>query len=324
MENLMTETKAELEVLRAKDLHQRILDSGARAADAYCEMCRSLKMMRDGGYYTHLGYESFEDYTVNALGFKTRQAYNYIQQYENLGEPFLQSNAKLGVTKLSLLVSIPAFEREEFVEKNDIAGMTVAEVKRLVAENDRKGEQLTLLSDQIADKDAVIVDKTKSLTAAEKTISELTEQLEAERSKPVEAVPDNSEEIKKLKRQVEKLDKENKSKEAERRSLQARLDDTGNALMKTASELKDANKKLKELANKESEVMKEKVEVEIQVPVADPKELFRIYYKNAVTAFNTMLEFIGTQPDSDFYIGKATAMISLLNDKLKMLYEEEK
>lgn len=360
MENTITGTKTEIDVLRAKDIHQRIIDSGSRAADAYCEMCRNLKMMRDGGYYTHLGYESFEDYTVKALGFKTRQAYNYIQQYENLGEPFLQSNAKLGVTKLSLLVSIPALEREEFVEKNDLAGMSVSELKKLVAENDRRGEQLTLLSDQIADKDAVIVDKSKSLTAAQKTIRELTEQLEAERSKPVETVPDNSEEIDKLKKEIELLkddykdsrtkaeayksaseaadtlmrehDKKNKAKidklkdkikELESRQPEEKLvEDT---------EAREENKRLKEqqeemsreirrLTDRVSELQEKPAE---SIPVADPKELFRIHYKNTVSSFSTMLEFMAAQTDKDFYISKCMALMAMLNEKLMMIGKED-
>ncbi|MBQ9461170.1 MAG: DUF3102 domain-containing protein [Clostridia bacterium] len=314
MDNTLTETKMELDVLRAKDLHLRIIDSGARAADAYCEMCRNLKMMRDGGYYIYLGYESFEEYTAKELGFKTRQAYNYIQQYEKLGEPFLQSNAKLGVTKLSLLVSIPALERDDFVEKNDLAGMSVSEVKKLVAENDRRGEQLTLLSDQIADKDAVIVDKSKSLSAAQKTIHDLMERLEAERSKPVEATLDNSEEIENLKNKIKELEnREQKEKLVE--DIETREE---NRRLKEQQE--QMNQEIKRLTDKVCELQEKSVDT---TPVVDPKELFRIHYKNAISAFNTLLEFIERQEDSNFYFEKTEAMVSLLNEKLKMLNVEE-
>lgn len=43
-----------------------------------------------------------------------------------------------------------AVDRQEFIEENDLNGMSVAEIKKLVAENQQRGEQISLLTDEIS------------------------------------------------------------------------------------------------------------------------------------------------------------------------------
>lgn len=143
------------------------------------ESCKCLKRMRDTKKYEELGYSTFGDYTEASLNIKERQAYTYISTYEKQGEAFLQSNADLGITKLSLLNAIPATERNEFVETHDLAGMSVAEVEKLVKENDGRAEQINFLNDEISAKD-------EEISEAEQRIHELETELEAANNKPTE------------------------------------------------------------------------------------------------------------------------------------------
>ena len=152
------------------------------------EACKCLKRMRDAKKYEELGYSSFGEYTEASLNIKERQAYTYISTYEKQGEAFLQSNAELGITKLSLLNAIPATEREDFVETHNLAGMSVAEVEKLVKENDGRAEQIELLNDEISNKD----DK---LAEANDRIRELESELKGANSRPIEvavAEPDKA------------------------------------------------------------------------------------------------------------------------------------
>ncbi len=167
MENQITVTKNEAIIL-----DQQIKNYVKMAWQNLVESAKCLKKMRDTKLYIELGYETFEDYTVNSLGIKERQAYTYISTLEKVGEPFLQLNAGIGITKLSLLSTISPMDREELVENNDIAAMSVEEVKKLVSENDAKGEQISMLNEEIANKDEII--------------SELEAELNAEKSKPTE------------------------------------------------------------------------------------------------------------------------------------------
>ena len=159
--------------------HQHICDCYKTAAVSLMDMAKSLKHMRDQKLYTELGYESFGDYVENNddYSFKERQAYTYISCYENLGEAFLQSNANLGITKLELLTKIGTFDREEVVEENDLAGMSVAEVKQLIADKQALGEQLSMFqAEKEANKSAA-----DELKKAQAEITQLKSRLEDEK-----------------------------------------------------------------------------------------------------------------------------------------------
>lgn len=159
--------------------HQHICDCYKAAAVSLMDMAKSLKHMRDQKLYTELGYESFGDYVENNddYSFKERQAYTYISCYENLGEAFLQSNSNLGITKLELLTKIGTFDREEVVEENDLAGMSVAEVKQLIADKQALGEQLSMFqAEKEANKSAA-----DELKKAQAEIEQLKSRLEDEK-----------------------------------------------------------------------------------------------------------------------------------------------
>lgn len=131
---------------QAVELHRQIMINGQMAAASFVEFCKGLKRMRDSKLYLELGYDNFDDYTSEAVGLQQRQAYSYISSLENLGEGFLQSNAKLGISRLSLLVSVPPTERAGVMEQNDLGGMTVQEIRELVKKYTKQGEQLALLT----------------------------------------------------------------------------------------------------------------------------------------------------------------------------------
>lgn len=151
MEQLIFKGMETEEGRNAAVLHNSIMAAKLAATNAMLDLCRGLKMMRDSKAYKALGFESFEQYSVNAVGIKYRMAANYIAVYENLGEKMISENADVGVTKLNLLAQISdPVEREE-AAKEDLAGMTVAEVKALVAEKNSLQEQLSLLENEKAD-----------------------------------------------------------------------------------------------------------------------------------------------------------------------------
>ena len=178
---------------KALELDSRIKVHANLAWQNLMESAKCLKEMRDTGLYKELGYTSFESYTQDNLGIKQRQAYTYIKAYEDLGERFLQSNANLGITKLGLLSEIPATERDDFVENNDLASMSVEEVKKLVAENDAKGEQIDMLTEECEnlktahdEADNERNELKADLEFAENKISRLEAELEEARNKPTE------------------------------------------------------------------------------------------------------------------------------------------
>ena len=155
-------------------------------ANAMISLCENLKLMRDKHLYEALGFETFDTYTEQACGIKRRQAYNYISTYEKLGGTVLQSNAQLGITKLQLLTEVCAVDRAEIIAENDLAGMSVKEIKELVEKSKQQGEQLALLGDELNDSN----NAQKSLQADKQNLAEenklLHKRIKELESKPVE------------------------------------------------------------------------------------------------------------------------------------------
>ena len=134
------------EQAQAMGLHYEIMAAAQAAANSLLALGRKLKQMRDTGGYKRLGFETFADYTEQAVGIRQRQAYNYISVVENVPARLVEENAAAGVTKLALLGRMaPADQRE--VAGQDLANITVAELKKLVEERNGLSEQLSMIQD---------------------------------------------------------------------------------------------------------------------------------------------------------------------------------
>lgn len=179
-------TEMSADTMSALNTHQKIITAEQTAANAMISLCENLKLMRDKHLYEALGFETFDTYTEQACGIKRRQAYNYISTYEKLGGTVLQSNAQLGITKLQLLTEVCAVDRDDFIADNDLAGMSVKEIKELVEKSKQQGEQLTLLGDELNDSN----NAQKSLQADKQNLAEenklLHKRIKKLESKPVE------------------------------------------------------------------------------------------------------------------------------------------
>ena len=148
MEQIITATESERQLSaqeRAIQLTQRIKANGAIAANAIVEIGKDLRIVKIEELYKTMGYETFEEYTLSEFDIKSRQAQTYISTYEKLGEEFMQSNAQLGITRLSCLATANPEDREEILQNHDVANMSVKDLQKLIDENKIKGEQLSLL-----------------------------------------------------------------------------------------------------------------------------------------------------------------------------------
>lgn len=132
----------------AEKLHNEIMYNADMVSNYLYELCKDLKRMRDEHLYFELGYGTFDDYVEKDVGIRKRQAYTYISVYERFGDTFLQAHTRLGITKLSLLTEVPAAERADFEESNDLENMSTREIKDIVDKFKTQGEQLSLLTDE--------------------------------------------------------------------------------------------------------------------------------------------------------------------------------
>lgn len=140
-ENELTEKQQEF-----LKLHSNIISAGMLVSNGLISLSENLKKMRDEKLYIEAGYTSFEDYAEQACGLKRRQAYNYIKIIECFDKDFVHSNAQIGITKLSLLASLPEESKEKIIENIDVENTSVSELKKeiekLKSENKDKDKLL--------------------------------------------------------------------------------------------------------------------------------------------------------------------------------------
>lgn len=157
MENYLTKRE------EAYSVHQRILTNGKIVQSALIDMCRDLKTMRDDNLYTELGYDTFEDYSEQACGIRQRQAHSYISAYEKLGERYMEENAGLGITKLELISQISSYERDEFLDNNNVDELSTRELKKQVDEFKNRIEQLTFSLDNVQSENEELTQQIKDM-----------------------------------------------------------------------------------------------------------------------------------------------------------------
>ena len=174
MENLILRPDNTPESRQAMALHYEIKSSLAAAANAMVDFCRQLKAMRDGKLYIHIGFDSFEDYVEKAHSIHQRQRYNYIQTYEKLGARLMEENADIGITKLQLLTKVSAIHRDEFLEENELANISVSELEKLIEEKNGLSEQVSFFQRASKDKEEIAAERDALL----EKVKQLNEELE--------------------------------------------------------------------------------------------------------------------------------------------------
>lgn len=316
--------------------HQHICDCYKAAAVSLMDMAKSLKHMRDEKLYTELGYESFGDYVEHNddYSFKERQAYTYISCYENLGEAFLQSNANLGITKLELLTKIGTFDREEVVEENDLAGMSVAEVKQLIADKQALGEQLSMFqAEKEANKSAAdelkkaqaeieqlksrneeqVMNASKLHLKDTDTIHQLQKKIDELENKPVEVAVQkpSKEEIDKIKETERKKLEKAKQKEidelkAEQEKQIAKLKEEHELALKTERD---------QAAMREAQLEKKVKSSNSEEAVIALKIIFEDTQKN-VTAFLDKINDLQNEDDKTKFKAGAKKWLTSIVEKL--------
>lgn len=305
---------------------ERIKDYGRAAVNAICNIGKDLRRMKIEGLYTHLGYETFEDYAEKEFNLKRRQSYLYISVYEKLGEDFVQSNAQLGITKLALLAQMNAEDRAELMEAEDtdLNGMTTKEVEELVSKYKEQGEQLSMLQEENEELKSERLDKQEEL---EKEIAELREKLEGSNA-----------EILDLQEQVEFLENAPKEVQVAEPVVKEVIKEVPDK--KTEKKLKEAEKKLKEKEKdlddsrkaaderiRKAEQEKEALEAEVaelrkaaeKPPENVDKSSFKAMFASAYKEITGLIEFVkSAEPeDKPVFAAKVEQLLDAAEKALK-------
>lgn len=283
----------------AIELNQKIIITAQAAQQNLYDMCVMLKQMRDDKLYKELGYANFEDYCENEVGFSRMQAHKYISIIENVKN--VNSSLHFGITKLALLSTLSEAQQEEIQRTVDIEETSVRELKAEIASLKTKANEANELSQRIDDLNENCRRIAKQRDKAENKITQLETEIEELKNRQPEMTPEDRDAqaiIRQLDRQLSEADQE-----------------YANNLERQRKEYQEEINRLNEQLEAQENEVRTTVET---VEIPDMKEVFKAYYKNAIGAFDAMLEFINSvSDDKSFYIQKADALVNKLENSLE-------
>ena len=283
----MNELSAEYKT--AVKLNQKIIFAAQMAQKNLYDMCMMLKEMRDNKLYKELGYQNFEDYCENEVGFNRNQAHKYITIIENYGEN-VSSRIHFGVTKLYLLSSLSESQQEEIQEKVKVEDVSVRELKEEIKKlKEDKEAAEKKAQDEITNRIHLQSD-VLSLKSKNRSLSHELE--ETKKNMNPDAKVQNAL-IRDLDKKLSVSEQEHANKmEEQRKKYQAKINELQGQLDNASS--------IKEVA----------VET-VEVPAT--KEIFEAYSSVVKNAFGVLLDFVSQNKE---YVKPANKLLDELDDAL--------
>lgn len=266
----------------AVSLNQKIKAHAHAAHESLLEVCKGLKEMRDGKLYKELGYQNFEDYTENEVGFTRQQAYRYIGIVERLPVDFVNPGLQnIGVNKLYLLSALTEDQRKEITENNDVAEMTKRELEEKIKELKAISKNL----DDIKSENNRLAHNAK---VAQSKIEDLESQILTLESRPVEVAVHESHEVENLQKAMRELNRQTEEQIAE-------------ITNENTQHIISLNRKHKEEMDElRSDYEKRLAEIPQAETVPDTKEVFKAHFTTVADAVNRLFMFVSTHNDAVF------------------------
>lgn len=272
---------------KAYGLHQRILVTAQMAQKNLYDMCIMLKQMRDEKLYKDLGYQNFEDYCEQEIGFSRRNARNYIAVIEHFDG---KSISRLGVTKLSLLAALSESEQEKIQATVNVEDTSVRELKAEIAKLKEEAKSADQKSE--SERQRRIAAESDLLSVKSKNRA-LTHELEDAKKNMSPDAKTQDALIRQLDRQLSEADQEH-----------------ANALERQRKEYQAKINALQEQLNNAASMTEVAVET-VEVPAT--KEIFAAYCNVVENAFGVLLDFVSRNKD---YLKPVFALLDRFDDLL--------
>lgn len=187
--------------VKAQETHEKAVGFYKISEQYGYKFLMEIKAIRDEKLYKELGFENFEDYTLNNFDFSKRTINERIQTAETFGENFERTRAQLGHSKMRNLANMPE-DKRNYVMDNGIetenGNKSIEEVTTRELEEYKK--QLKQQQEQNKQFEEM-------LRKSDDEKSQLEMDLQCEREKEVEykeVLPEN------VKRKLEKLENDSK------------------------------------------------------------------------------------------------------------------
>ena len=324
------------EQAQAMGLHYEIIAAAQAAANSLLDLGRKLKRMRDTGGYICLGFETFAQYTKQAVGIRQRQAYNYITVVENVPARLVEENAAAGVTKLALLAKLGPADQQEVA--GELADITVKELQSLIEEKNGLAEQLSMMQSEApvedraeeVDMDAIraeMLEKARAEVSAdhrhelEKALQEQGAKLEEERkAAELHAAAQAKKEAERKAREKAALAKADAARKAEEDIAAARRD----AAEEARRQQEEKDREALEQARRDAEAARARAEEtarQLDLAASEDSVRFALLFEQLQDAAQKMLDLIDAM-NADGRTGEAERLHTALTGALQALAGE--
>lgn len=307
------------EQAQAVGLHYEIVAAAQAAANSLLDLGRKLKRMRDTGGYKRLGFETFAQYTEQAVGIRQRQAYNYITVVENVPARLVEENAAAGVTKLALLAKLGPADQQEVA--GELADITVKELQSLIEEKNGLAEQLSMMQSEApvegraeeVDMDAIraeMLEKARAEVAEERKAAELHAAAQAKKEAELAA------------REKAALAKADAARKAEEDIAAARQE----AAEEARRQQEEKDREALEQARREAEEARARAEEtarQLDLAASEDSVRFALLFEQLQDAAQKMMDLIDAMT-ADGRTGEAERLHTALTGALQALAGEAK
>lgn len=199
-----------------------------------------------------LQHGEWAEWLENEVNFSQRTATNYMKIYEEYGSDQMsifggnsQAIANLGYTKALQLLAIPASEREDFVEENNVDELSTRQLDDLIRERDealKRAEEVENIQNQLEIANAVAKKKeseaaiaSKKLTEALQEKTQLEEKLKSEAEQA--AKTEYEEQSRELDERIAKVEAKIRTAEAEKATAEAKAAELAKKLSMSSAEV---------------------------------------------------------------------------------------
>jgi len=302
MNEIVTSRDVEIvtaEIMTIKRQTQQVLITAAIEIGRRLTEVKSMIPHGEWGKYL----EERVDYSQSTANNLMKIYREYGSGQDSLFDNFANSQtfANLSYTQALALLSIPAEEREQFAEENDVASKSTREIQELIRQREEQATQINQLQNELTDAksekeevEELLADAEKECDSRKQEVERLVEQLqkaqEAEQqakeqlkaAKANPTVPKNVMDKLRAEAEAEAKKAAAETAEKERKKIQGQLEKA----QKAAQDAEDEKKRtMQELAQMEQKLQAAQQEVKMANPDV---AVFRALFEDVQQTFNRL------------------------------------
>ena len=302
MNEIVTSRDVEIvtaEIMTIKRQTQQVLITAAIEIGRRLTEVKSMIPHGEWGKYL----EERVDYSQSTANNLMKIYREYGSGQDSLFDNFANSQtfANLSYTQALALLSIPAEEREQFAEENDVASKSTREIQELIRQREEQDTQINQLQNELTDAksekeevEELLADAEKECDSRKQEVERLVEQLqkaqEAEQkaneqlkaAKANPTVPKNVMDKLRAEAEAEAKKAAAETAEKERKKIQGQLEKAQKAVQDAEDEKKRA---MQELAQMEQKLQAAQQEVKMANPDV---AVFRALFEDVQQTFNRL------------------------------------